>query len=101
MLCKSTQGRWVTGRNLPASSSGEEIDILEHWSLIEADFQREYGINLATEIGAMSWRRFSALLRGLSRDSVFVLTNRSDEGEDEVVVADDDKAEALVSGFFA
>ena len=37
---------------------------------IEADFQREYGINLLTN--SMSWRRFCALYSGLSpRSAVF------------------------------
>jgi hypothetical protein len=48
----------------------------------------------------MSWRRFSVLLRGLSRDSVFVLTNESEEDGDVVVIDDDDKAEALVAGLY-
>lgn len=88
--------RWGTKRH-PAQSNGNEINILEQWSLIEADFQREYGINLAEDIGAMSWRRFSILLKGLSRDSVFVLTNRSDDSDAETV-ADDDQAERMVAG---
>jgi hypothetical protein len=39
------------------------------WSVIEADFQREYRIDLMREIGGMTWRRFNALLGGLSIDS--------------------------------
>jgi hypothetical protein len=85
--------------NLPDPSN--EINILEQWSLIEADFQREYGINLAEEIGSMSWRRFSVLLRGLSQDSVFVLTNRRETSDDSPVIMDDEQAERAVAGFFA
>ncbi|MBQ9309188.1 MAG: hypothetical protein IJ229_14800 [Clostridia bacterium] len=33
---------------------------------MEADFQREYGMDLTREIGQLSCRRFLILLRGLS-----------------------------------
>ena len=33
---------------------------------MEADFQRDYGMNLGKELDGMSWRRFSVLLRHLS-----------------------------------
>lgn len=36
---------------------------------MEADFQREYGLHLATAIDNMSWRRFQALLFGLSANA--------------------------------
>lgn len=39
---------------------------------MEADFQREYGINLVTGIRGMTWRRFSTLLRGLGPESAVV-----------------------------
>lgn len=39
---------------------------------MEADFQREYRINLVTEIRGMTWRRFSTLLRGLGPESAVV-----------------------------
>ena len=38
------------------------------WPYIEADFQREYGINLL-EADDMSWRRFCALYSALSPQS--------------------------------
>ena len=44
---------------------------MAHWSVIEADFQREYRINIAKELKDMSWRRFRALLSGLSSNSVW------------------------------
>lgn len=33
---------------------------------MEADFLRDYGINLVEQIDTMSWRRFTALFRNLS-----------------------------------
>ena len=43
--------------------------MLENFALIEADFRREYHINLVDS--SLSWRQFLALLSGLSADSVF------------------------------
>lgn len=37
------------------------------WRYIEADFQREYGIDLT--VSNMSWRKFCVLYNGLSQDS--------------------------------
>ena len=39
------------------------------WSYIESDFQREYHIDLTTV--DFSWRRFIALLSGLSAEGAF------------------------------
>ena len=36
------------------------------WSYVEADFRRDYGIRLVTELPLMSWREFKILLDGLS-----------------------------------
>jgi hypothetical protein len=41
--------------------------------LIEADFQREYGIDLGASLGELTWRRFCVLLGGLSADSRLLL----------------------------
>jgi len=48
--------------------------MLEHWALIEADFTREYGIDLAQE--TLTWRRFINLIGALSAESVFYATIR-------------------------
>ena len=40
--------------------------MLAVWGYIEADFQRDYGLNLAVSLPHMSWRRFKILLHGLS-----------------------------------
>lgn len=39
---------------------------------MEADFQREYRLNLLHEADTLSWRRFLALLAGLSPHSAFL-----------------------------
>lgn len=46
--------------------------MLEQWALIEADFQREYAMDLSVHLDRTSWRRFSSLLSGLSPQSAFV-----------------------------
>lgn len=45
--------------------------MITHFAAIEADFQREYRINLATDVWWMSWRRFTVLLRDLSPESIW------------------------------
>lgn len=45
--------------------------MIAHFAAIEADFQREYRINLAAEVWLMSWRRFAVLLRDLSPESMW------------------------------
>jgi len=47
---------------------------------LEADFQREYGIDLTKEIKTMSYRRFCVLKNNLSGNSVYVLKIRESLG---------------------
>jgi hypothetical protein len=75
------------------------LDIIENWRLIEADFQREYGINLIEALPRLSWRRFSVLLNGVSEHSVYVLKKRN-EKEGNVVVEDAEQGERVVEHFF-
>lgn len=42
------------------------------WNLVEADFLREYQIDLLQAVNNLSWRRFLALLSGLSPQSAFL-----------------------------
>jgi len=65
------------------------MDIIDNWAYIEADFQREYGIDLVKLLPEMSWRRFFVLLQGLSPNSVFVLVNSKDGKES--TTTDDNK----------
>jgi len=45
--------------------------MFEHWGSIEADFQREYNMDLVVWIHKLSWRKFIILLRGLSPNSIW------------------------------
>lgn len=69
-------------------------DILANWRLIEADFRREYRIDLILEIRTMSWRYFLALLSGLSADSRFMMKLQEKQEESKDLI-DDGKAMAL------
>lgn len=42
------------------------MNLLYIWDAVEADFQRDYGINLVEQIDVLSWRRFSVLFGNLS-----------------------------------
>lgn len=46
--------------------------MIEDWSFVEADFLREYGLDLSTDLAGMTWRRFLVLLRGLSPNAATV-----------------------------
>ncbi|MCE5322147.1 Gp15 family bacteriophage protein [bacterium] len=43
---------------------------------MEADFQREYNLDLWAIIDVISWRRFFVLLQGLSADSLLFSRNQ-------------------------
>ncbi|HYM84382.1 MAG TPA: hypothetical protein VEY67_09555 [Candidatus Dormibacteraeota bacterium] len=38
---------------------------MESWALVEADFLREYGLDLVVELPRLTLRRFMVLVRGL------------------------------------
>lgn len=69
------------------------IGIAENWGLIEADFQREYQINLISEYETMSWRRFLVLLRGLGPNSVLAISMMSNRQEKETEIDEFDSDE--------
>lgn len=70
-------------------------DIFSNWDMLEADFQREYRINLSEEITVISWRRFAVLLRNLSGDSIF----RKLVLERETPIENEDKAQKALLAF--
>jgi hypothetical protein len=51
--------------------SASDESLLDHWQLLEADFLREYGLDLNEVVTRISWRRFMALVSGLSPNSAF------------------------------
>lgn len=62
------------------------MDIIKDWAILEADFRREYNIDLTT--ARLSWRAFLTLVHGLSQDSVWILTA---QGKNNGTVAIDDE----------
>ena len=49
---------------------------------MEADFRRDYGIDLAEQIDGMSWRKFAALARNLSPFGAVALRAAGEAGDD-------------------
>ncbi len=49
----------------PADAAPDPFDLIESWALVEADFMREYGIDLVTDLPRLTLRRFMVLVRGL------------------------------------
>lgn len=74
-------------------------DILSDWAIIEADFQREYGLNLVEALPQMSWRRFIVLLNALSGNSVYLNVLRGRK-EGLIPVEDPEVGERVMESFF-
>ena len=53
----------------PADAAPDPFDLMESWALVEADFMREYGIDLVTDLPRLTLRRFMVLVRGLGPGS--------------------------------
>ena len=49
----------------PADAAPDPFDLMASWALVEADFMREYGIDLVTDLPRLTLRRFMVLVRGL------------------------------------
>lgn len=63
--------------------------------MIEADFQREYQIDLTKEMNTLTWRRFLVLLGGLGMNSTLinVLRQSTPKAPAGNVIDDPEKAE--------
>lgn len=76
--------------------------MITHFAVLEADFQREYRIDLVREVWTMTWRRFVVLLNGLSLGSTWKLIGRAEHrGNNREGVrrlSDPDEIEAYFSG---
>lgn len=83
-------------RNEQRSKKNEQIDIIEKWGLIEADFQREYGINLVEELDVLSWRRFLVLLGGLGMNSTLINVISQAKRHSEEAIEDPQAAERAI-----
>lgn len=73
------------------------MDYIEDWSILEADFTREYGIDLTA--ARISWRRFVVLANGLSKNSVWVMTY-SGRKDGSIAIDNDDHGERIMDKFF-
>lgn len=69
------------------------------WDAVEADFQRDYGIDLMEQIDKISWRRFTALFRNLSPYGA--VATRADELRDQEEEAEAGNTEAQATAFFS
>ena len=65
---------------------------------MEADFQREYGMDLKREAGGMSWRRFMVLLSNLSPSGAVALKLQREGKRQEDT--DEDGARRAAADFF-
>jgi len=72
--------------------------VLENWAIVEADFQREYQINLIRDIKTMNWRRFIVLLSCLSPNSLWHQINCNDNSEQ--IIEDPKMAERAVNNIW-
>jgi len=84
------------GKRRSKKNGQEAVDIIEKWGLIEADFQREYGINLDKELDTLSWRRFLTLLAGLGMNSTLINVISQAKQPREQIIEDPVAAEKAV-----
>lgn len=71
--------------------------MIDIWDSIEADFQRDYGIDLSIELEKMTWRRFETLLHNISPYGA-VSMRLEEAGKKEKLKQEDEKLQA--DGFF-
>ncbi len=68
------------------------------WDAVEADFMRDYGIDLVEQINTMSWRRFQTLLYCLSANGAVAIRIRRENQMTEKTTATGEEA---ANAFFA
>jgi hypothetical protein len=73
------------------------MDILKDWAILEADFRREYSIDLVR--ARLSWRAFLVLANGLSKDSIWTMTYQGRQ-KGEIAIEDDEAGERMVDRLF-
>jgi hypothetical protein len=73
------------------------MDILKDWAILEADFRREYNIDLVRD-RHLSWRSFLILANGLSPNSIWVMTYKG-RNEGEIAIEDEELAERAFDRF--
>jgi hypothetical protein len=74
------------------------------WALVEADFMREYGIDLVTDLPRLTLRRFMVLVRGLGPASAVAYRESARRGTGGSGVSPmartPAESEAALAGFF-
>jgi hypothetical protein len=74
--------------------------------MIEADFEREYRIDLLTGVKTLTWRRFLVLLAGLSVNSMVATALQNEymeqqkSNDNKEVITDSKEGENYVWGIF-
>lgn len=72
--------------------------MLHIWDAVEADFLRDYGIDLVEQIDKMSWRRFLALLNNLSPYGAVAMRIDAEHDKNETdELTDEQRANAFFS----
>lgn len=66
---------------------------------MEADFERDYGIDLVEQLDKMSWRRFRILLRNINPYGAVAM--RMDETKNEPEDEDPETDKARADAFFS
>lgn len=74
--------------------------MLHIWSAVEADFERDYGINLMEQIDTMSWRRFLVLLNNLNPHGAVAAVIQSQTDTDNIENRTEAEEEKAASDFF-
>ena len=69
------------------------MDFHRDWRILEADFRREYGIDLVK--ARLSWRAFLVYTSGLSKDSIWTMTFKG-RNDGEIAIEDDVAAERMM-----
>jgi hypothetical protein len=73
------------------------------WALVEADFMREYGIDLVTDLPRLTLRRFMVLVRGLGPGSAVAARQAARHymgGSASRMARTPAESEAVLAGFF-
>ena len=73
--------------------------MLHIWDAVEADFLRDYGIQLVEQLNNISWRKFTVLLNNLSPHGAVAMRMSMEESKAPEESPEDD--EAAANAFFA
>jgi hypothetical protein len=89
--------KWLmTKRQVLRPNKASTMDFIRDWNILEADFRREYGINLVE--ARLSWRAFLVLTNGISKDSIWTMVYKG-RNSGEVAIEDDKVAERMFNRF--